>query len=56
MVGDTGDSGLDLYREDPEGGNYNTFQYSCLENPLSGRGAGWPAAHGVTKSQAQLSY
>ena len=29
-------------------------QYSCLENPMGG-GAWWAAAHGVEKSQTQLS-
>ena len=30
--------------------NGNSFQYSCLENPMD-RGAWWAALHGVTKSQ-----
>ena len=32
------------------GGNDNTFQYSCLENPMDG-GAWWAVVHGVTKNQ-----
>ena len=32
----------------------NPLQYPCLEN-LMDRGAWWAAAHGVAKSQAQLS-
>ena len=35
-------------------GNGTPLQYSCLENPMD-RGAWWAAAHGVAKSQAQLS-
>ena len=35
-------------------GNGNPLQYSCLENPMD-RGAWQFTAHGVTKSQAQLS-
>ena len=31
------------------GGNDNTFQYSCLENPMDG-GAWWATVHGVAKS------
>ena len=30
------------------------LQYSCLENPMD-RGAWWTMAHGVAKSQTQLS-
>ena len=37
----------------PEGGNENTFQYSCLENPTD-RGAWWASVHRITKSQTQL--
>ena len=29
-------------------GNGNTFQYSCLENPME-RGVLWATVHGVTK-------
>ena len=35
-------------------GNGNPLQYSHLENPMDG-GAWWAAAHGVAKSQTQLS-
>ena len=35
-------------------GNGNPLQYSCLENSLD-RGAWQAAAHGVAKSQTQLS-
>ena len=33
----------------PGGGNGNTLQYSCLENPMD-RGAWRATVHGVTKS------
>ena len=37
-------------REDsPRGGNGNSLQYSCLENPMD-RGAWWATVHGVAKS------
>ena len=32
------------------GGNGNTLQYSCLENPMD-RGAWWATVHGVAKSR-----
>ena len=32
--------------QSPGGGNGNTLQYSCPENPTD-RGAWWPTAHGV---------
>ena len=35
-------------------GNGNSFQYSCLENPMDGR-AWWAAVHGVATSRARLS-
>ena len=44
----------------PECGRYtgegdgNPLQYSCLGNSMD-RGAWWATAHGVTKSQTQLS-
>ena len=38
----------------PGGGHGNPLQYSCLENPMD-RGAWQATAHGVTKSQTQLS-
>ena len=36
------------------GGHGNPLQYSCLENPMDS-GGWWAIAHGVAKSQAQLS-
>ena len=33
----------------PEGGNGNTLQDSCLENPMD-RGAWWATVHGVAES------
>ena len=38
----------------PGEGNGNPLQYSCLENSMD-RGARWATAHGVAKSQTQLS-
>ena len=38
----------------PGGGNGNSLQYSCLENPID-RGAWRATAHGVTKSPTRLS-
>ena len=38
----------------PGGGNGNSLQYLCLENPMN-RGAWWATVHEVTKSQTQLS-
>ena len=38
----------------PGGGNGNSLQYSCLENPMD-RGAWRATVHGIAKSQAQLS-
>ena len=32
----------------PRGGNGNSFQYSCMENPMD-RGAWWATLHGVGK-------
>ena len=32
----------------PGEGNGNTFQYSCLENPMD-RGAWWAKVHGLAK-------
>ena len=37
----------------PREGHGNTFQYSCLENPM-GRGAWRATVHGVTKSRTRL--
>ena len=33
----------------PAGGHGNSFQYSCLENPMD-RGARWATVQGVTES------
>ena len=38
----------------PGEGNGNPLQYPCLENSTD-RGSGWATAHGVAKSQTQLS-
>ena len=38
----------------PGGGNGNSLQYSCLENPMH-RGAWWATVHGVAKSRTRLS-
>ena len=38
----------------PGEGNGNSFQYSCLENPMDG-GAWWATVHGVAKSWTRLS-
>ena len=35
-------------------GNGNSFQYSCLENPMD-RGAWWTTVDGITKSLTLLS-
>ena len=35
----------------PGAGNSNPFQYSCLKNPVEGRGW-WATVHRITKSQA----
>ena len=37
----------------PGGGNSNSLQYSCLENPMD-REALWAIVHGVAKSQTRL--
>ena len=52
----TGDVGLisELGRS-PGGGNDNSFQYSCLENPMDKEDL-WTTAHGVTMSWIGLSY
>ena len=36
------------------GGNGNSLQYSCLENPMD-RGAWWATVHEAAKSQTLLS-
>ena len=38
----------------PEGGNGNSLQYFCLENPMD-RGAWWATVQGVPKSGIRLS-
>ena len=38
----------------PGEGNGNSFQYSCLENPMDG-GTWWATVHGVAKSLTRLS-
>ena len=42
------------WEDTPGGGNGNLLQYSYLENPMD-RGAWGAIAHGVAKSQTQLS-
>ena len=37
----------------PGGGNGNSFQYSCLDNP---RGAWWATVHRVTQSQTWVKW
>ena len=39
----------------PEERNGNSFQYTCLENPMD-REAWWATVYGVAKSQTQLSH
>ena len=52
---DAGDVGLIPGSGRSLGGrNGNPLQYSCLENPID-RAAWWAAAHGVARSQTQLS-
>ena len=49
-VGDAGDEGsIPVLGRSPGGGNGNSLQHSCLENPM-GRGSWWATVHGVTKS------
>ena len=54
-AGDTGDvSSIPGLGRSPGGGNGNLPQYSCLENPMNGRG--WrPTVHGVAKSLTRWS-
>ena len=48
-AGVTGDTGsIPESRRSPGGGNGNTFQYSCLGNPVD-RGAWWATVHGVAE-------
>ena len=52
----TGDTGSILGSERSHGeGHSNSFQYSCLENPMD-RGAWWATDHEVPKSWTWLSY
>ena len=47
--GDPRDSGsIPGWGRSPGEGNGNTFQYSCLENPMD-RGARWAKVHGLAK-------
>ena len=48
-VGDTRDTGsIPGSERSPGGGHGNSFQYSCLKNPMD-RGAWMATVHGVTK-------
>ena len=50
-AGDTGDLGLiPGWGRSPGLGKGNSFQYSCLENPMD-RANWWASVHRVTKSQ-----
>ena len=54
-AGDARDMGsIPGWGRSPGEGNVNPLQYSCLENPTD-RGAWRATAHGVAKSQTQLS-
>ena len=54
-AGDTRDRGsIPGSERSPKEGNGNTFQYSCLENPMD-RGAWLALHHRVPKNQTQLS-
>ena len=54
-AGDIRDTGLTPeWGRSPGEGNGHPLQYSCLENPMD-RGAQQAIAHGVAKSQTQLS-
>ena len=53
-AGDTGDTGsIPESGRSPGGGNDNTRQYSCLENPMN-KGAWQATVHGVKMSQTRL--
>ena len=55
LFASAGDAGLIPGLRSPLGeGNGTPLQYSCLENPID-RGAWWAIAHGIAKSQTQLS-
>ena len=48
---DTGDTvSIPGSRISPGGGNGNSFQYSCLKNPMD-RGAWWATVQKVTKKR-----
>ena len=49
---DTGDVGSLPGLGRSLGGDGNSLQYSCLENPIN-RGAWWATVHGVTKRQTR---
>ena len=51
-VGDVGS--IPEWVRSPEGGRGNSFQYSCLENPMN-RGAWWATFHRVAKIWPQLT-
>ena len=54
-AGDARDSGsIPRLGRSPGEGNGYPLQYSCLENPMI-RGGWWATAHGVARSQRQLS-
>ena len=54
-TGDTKDSSsIPESGRSPRGGHGNSFQYSCLENPMY-REAWQVTVHGVTKSLTRLS-
>ena len=54
-AGDAGDMGSNPESgRSPGGGNGNSLQYSCPENPMD-RGAWQATVHGVPKSQTGLS-
>ena len=49
-----GDSGsIPVLERDPEEGEDNSFQYSCLKNPIE-RGTWQATVHGVTKVRYNL--
>ena len=53
-AGDLRDVGLiPRWGRSPGGGNGNSFQYSCLENPM-GRRAWWATVLKISKSQTRL--
>ena len=54
LAGDTGDVGMTPGGKSSRGGNVNSLQYSCLENPTD-IGAWWATVPRITKTQAGLS-